>query len=57
MRAALGFPDVNAAMRVAIALAPYDPAVACEEKVAPALPEDAARRALCEAARAKPRGR
>jgi len=62
MRAALGLSlqggaDTNAAIRIAISLAPYDPAVACEEKVAPALPEDAARRALCEAARAKPRGR
>ncbi|NUP11764.1 MAG: tetratricopeptide repeat protein [Polyangiaceae bacterium] len=57
MRAALGVPDTNVAIRMAIALAPYDPAVACEEKSAPHLPEDAARRALCEAARIKPRGR
>lgn len=62
MRAALGLSfgggvDASAAIRVAIALTPYDPAVACEEKAAPAVPADGARRALCEAARLRPRGR
>ncbi|MBK8941917.1 MAG: tetratricopeptide repeat protein [Polyangiaceae bacterium] len=57
MRAALGVPDTQVAIRMAIALAPYDPAVACEEKLPPLLPEEAARRALCVAARLKPRGR
>lgn len=57
MRAALGVPDSAVAIRMAIALAPYDPDVACEEKLPPLLPEDTARRALCEAARVKPRGR
>lgn len=57
MRAALGVPDIEVALRLAIAMAPYDPAIVCEEKAAPALPEDGARRALCEAARRKPRGR
>lgn len=57
MRGLLGIPDVNFAITMAIALAPYDPAAACEEKAAPRLPEDPARRALCTAARTKPRGR
>ena len=55
MRALLAVGEVEAAIENAIAIAPYDPNVACEEKAPPALPSDAARRALCEAARAKPR--
>ncbi len=57
MRAALGVGDTNAAIRMAIALAPYDLGAACDEKAPPDLPTDPARRALCEAARRKPRGR
>lgn len=57
MRAAVGVPDTSSAIRMAIALAPYDPSVACEEKSPPLLPEDPTRRALCEAARSKPHGR
>jgi hypothetical protein len=55
MRALLAIGEVEAAIENAIAIAPYDPNVACEEKPAPALPADATRKALCEAARAKPR--
>jgi hypothetical protein len=57
MRFALGVPDVDFAIRLAIMLAPYDPRAACEEKSAPVVPQDPARQALCTAARSKPRGR
>jgi len=57
MRALLAIGDVEAAIENGIASAPYEPAVACEEKVSPALPSDPVRRALCEAARQKPRDR
>lgn len=57
LRAVLGVPEVETASQFAIGSGPYDPAIACEEKAPPALPSDPARRALCEAARAKPRAR
>ncbi|MBL8743061.1 MAG: hypothetical protein JNK04_18255, partial [Myxococcales bacterium] len=55
MRALLAIGEVEAAIENAVAIAPYDRDIACEEKAAPAVPSDANRRALCEAARAKPR--
>jgi hypothetical protein len=41
--------------RFALMGAPYDPEVVCEGLAAPTLPSDAARAALCEASREKPR--
>lgn len=43
------------AFSLAIALDPMTPEVACEEKVAPELPKDPLRAAICEAARRVPR--
>ncbi len=54
LRAVLALGDVPLALTLAAAAAPYDVNVACEERWAPLLPEDAAKRALCLAARAKP---
>jgi hypothetical protein len=47
--------DPARAFSLGVALDPLDPAVACEEKEAPATPADPARAALCEAARRAPR--
>ena len=55
MRALLGIGEVEAAIENGVAIAPYDRNVACEEKTAPALPQNDVRSALCQAARAKPR--
>jgi hypothetical protein len=50
------FPaDAARSFPLALALDPLSPETACEEKDAPALPEDAIRKALCEAARRGPR--
>lgn len=45
----------EAAFASALALDPFDPPVACEEKLAPELPKDLIRAAVCEAARRVPR--
>ncbi|MRG94048.1 hypothetical protein [Polyangium spumosum] len=47
--------DLDRPFRFGIALDPLEPAVACEEKVAPELPKDPIRAAICEAARRVPR--
>ena len=47
--------DADSAWSIALSLDPYDPGVACREKPAPATPDDPAQKALCEAARRKPR--
>lgn len=57
LRAALGVGNIDQAKHVGVGLAPYDPDVTCEEKAPPDLPADAVMRALCQAAREKPRGR
>ncbi|MBL9025367.1 MAG: tetratricopeptide repeat protein [Myxococcales bacterium] len=57
MRAALGVGEVDEARRIAVGLAPYDPDITCEEKAPPELPADPVGRALCQAAREKPRSR
>lgn len=57
LRAALGVGEVDKARRVAVSLAPYDPDITCEEKAPPELPGDVVGRALCQAAREKPRSR
>ena len=51
------FPDREAerSFSYGVGLDPLNPQVACEEKAAPALPGDAIRAALCEAARRIPR--
>ena len=48
-------PGSPSPFRFGIALDPLNPAVACEEKPAPDLPEDAVHAALCAAARRVPR--
>ncbi|NUO50360.1 MAG: tetratricopeptide repeat protein [Polyangiaceae bacterium] len=57
IRAALGIGEPQKAIRVATGLAPYDPDVTCEEKDPPDLPEDPIQRAVCQAARERPRSR
>jgi tetratricopeptide (TPR) repeat protein len=47
-------PDPDRAFRLAIALDPLAPPVACEEKAAPERPIDPLRAALCDAARRRP---
>lgn len=50
-----GGDDAERAFAGAIALDPFDPAIACEEKLPPELPGDPLRAALCEASRRIPR--
>ncbi len=57
MRAALGVGDPAKATKIATGLAPYDPAVTCEEKDPPDLPADPVQSAICQAARERPRAR
>jgi hypothetical protein len=57
LRAELVDSDRERSRAAAVSLAPYDPAVACDEKDPPALPADPRTVALCEAARVKPRAR
>ncbi len=47
--------DFDRPFRFGLGLDPLEPSVACEEKVAPELPKDAIRAAICEAARRVPR--
>lgn len=47
--------DSDTARAIAVSLDPYDPGVACQEKEPPETPDDPAEKALCEAARLKPR--
>jgi len=47
--------DAERAFGLALALDPLDRDVGCEEKTAPAAPQDALRAAICEAARRAPR--
>ncbi len=48
-------PDRDSSFRIGLALDPLEPMVACEEKLAPALPQDPLVAAICEAARRVPR--
>lgn len=48
-------PEAERAFWNGVSLSPLDPAVACEEKVAPELPKDAVRAGICEMARRAPR--
>lgn len=57
LRAVLEVGDRGAAVRLATSLAPYDPNVACMEKAPPDAPEDDVQKALCQAARDRPRAR
>jgi hypothetical protein len=47
--------DPDKPFRLALALDPLDPFVSCEEKLAPELPQNPLRAAICEAARRAPR--
>jgi hypothetical protein len=47
-------PDVARQFQMGISLDPMEPLVACEEKLAPELPKDPLRAAICEMARRAP---
>jgi hypothetical protein len=48
-------PDAERQFQMGLSLDPMEPLVACEEKVAPAMPKDPLRAAICEMARLVPR--
>ena len=48
-------PDVERQFQMGISLDPMEPLVACEEKIAPELPKNPLRSAICEMARRVPR--
>jgi hypothetical protein len=56
MMRALTLPDEREkSIGIALSIDPYSPVIPCENLKAPAVPTDAVRRAICEAARRKPR--